>query len=227
MVDSYVNAIILAAGKGTRINSKVPKQFIKVKNKNIVAYTIDAFEKHSLIDEIVLVTSKEYVSYTQNMVIANRFNKIIHVIEGGETRQESVRNGLNSTSFDRNDNILIHDGDRPLVSEEIIGRSIKELYSHQAVVAAIRSDEALEGVHNLGRKCAIKGVSYDIQTPQSFKYKLIKDAHNKYKDESVSDDASLIEKEGLEITYISGSPLNFKITTDQDLKYFKEFLEKN
>ncbi len=187
-------ALIVFAGKGTRINSKVPKQFIKVKNKNIVAYTIDAFEKHSLIDEIVLVTSKEYVSYTQNMVIANRFNKVIHVIEGGETRQESVRNGLNSTSFDKNDNILIHDGDRPLVSEEIISRSIKELYSHQAVVAAIRSDEALKGVHNLGRKCVIEGVSYDIQTPQSFKYKLIKNAHNKYKDESVSDDASLILK---------------------------------
>ena len=220
-------ALIVFAGKGTRINSKVTKQFIKVKNKNIVAYTIDAFEKHPLINKIVLVTSEEYVSYTQNMVLENRFTKVVKIVEGGETRQESVKNGLNETSYTPSDNILIHDGDRPLVSDEIITSSIKELYKHQAVVAMIKSEEALQGVNNLGRKLVINQVSYDIQTPQSFKYTLIKDAHNKYSNETVSDDASLIEKEGLEVFYIPGNPLNFKITTDQDLKYFKNLLEKN
>ena len=220
-------ALIVFAGKGTRINSRVPKQFIKVKNKNVVAYTIDVFEKHPLIDEIVLVTSKEYVSYTQNMVFANRFSKIAMVVEGGETRQESVRNGLNAISLNNNDNVLIHDGDRPLINHEIITLAIRELHNHQAVVTAIRSGEALEGVSNLGRKCLINNVLYDIQTPQCFKYKSIKDAHNKYVDESVNDDASLIEKEGIEIFYIPGSPLNFKITTDQDLKYFRNLIEKN
>ena len=80
-------ALIVFAGKGTRIHSKTPKQFIKVKNKNIVAYTIDVFDKHPLIDGIILVTSEEYITYTENLVLTNRFNKIIKIVPGGATRQ--------------------------------------------------------------------------------------------------------------------------------------------
>ena len=220
-------ALIVFAGKGTRINSKVPKQFIKVKNKNIVAHTISVFDNHPQIDGILLVTSKDYISYTQNMVFENRFQKIISIVEGGNTRQESVRNGLNALAIKDSDNVLIHDGDRPLVKEELITKSIKELRKHNSVVPVIKTEDEIEGVNNLGRKCIINGVSYDVQTPQCIKFSLIRDAHNKFKDEEVSDDASLIEKSGGEIFYIQGDPTNFKITTDQDLDFFKKFLLNN
>ena len=217
-------ALIVFAGKGTRIHSKTPKQFIKVKNKNIVAYTIDVFDKHPLIDGIILVTSEEYITYTENLVLVNRFNKIIKIVPGGATRQESVKNGLNSCEYSDNDNVLIHDGDRPLIKDKIITTAIKELSKHDSVVVAIKSDQGMDNVNNLGRKTVINGVSYDIQTPQCFKYNLIKNAHNKLENESFSDDASLIEKEGGEIFIVEGDPINFKITTDKDLEFFKEII---
>ena len=89
---------------------------------------------------------------------------------------------------------------------------------------AIKSDQGMDNVNNLGRKTVINGVSYDIQTPQCFKYNLIKNAHNKLENESFSDDASLIEKEGGEIFIVEGDPINFKITTDKDLEFFKEII---
>lgn len=219
-------AIIVFAGKGTRINSKTPKQFIKVNGKDVVAYTIDVFEKHPLIDGIILVTSEEYLAYTKNMVFSNRYSKIYNVVAGGKTRQESVRNGLNSMNYGEDDYALIHDGDRPFIKDSIITDSIMALRKYDAVTVAIKSEEGMDGVKNLGRKIIKDGVSYDVQTPQSFRYTLIKDAHNKLKDEEFVDDASLIEKEGGYVHLIDGDPMNFKITTDEDLAFFKKEIGK-
>lgn len=220
-------ALIVFAGKGTRINSKVPKQFVKVNNKNIVAHTISVFDNHPQIDGIVLVTSKDYVTYTENMVFENRFQKIMGIVEGGETRQHSVRNGLDYLKINSLDNVLIHDGDRPLVSEELITKAIKELKNHSCVVPIIKSEDEIEGISNSGRKCLIDGVNYDIQTPQCFKFEAILSAHHSYQNIEVSDDASLIELDGGKVFYIQGDPINFKITTDQDLDFFKKFLLNN
>ena len=217
-------AVIVFAGKGTRIHSRIPKQFIQVKGHEIVAYAISTFNRHPLIDEIVLVTSKEYVAYTQNLVNQYHFNKVINVVEGGENRQDSVRNGLLATKGNSNDYVLIHDGDRPLVSDVIITRCIRELDSVDACTVAIKSKEALSEVKNLGRKFHQNGVDYDIQTPQCFKLGLISDAHNRFKGESYPDDASLILEMGKEVKLIKGDKLNFKVTTDQDLDYLKEII---
>ena len=145
-------AIIVFAGKGTRINSKTPKQFIKVNGKDVVSYTIDVFEKHPLIDGIILVTSEEYLAYTKNMVFSHRYSKIYNVVAGGKTRQESVRNGLNSMNYGEGDYALIHDGDRPFIKDTIITNAIMALRKYDAVTVAIKSDEGLNGVKNLGRK---------------------------------------------------------------------------
>ena len=218
-------ALIVFAGKGTRISSQIPKQFIKVKGKEIVGYTIETFNNHPLIDEIVLVTSKEYLAYTKNLVLVSRYHKVSGVFEGGQTRQESVRNGLNCTSFGDFDNILIHDGDRPLVSDQIITNCLRGLAKNDALTVAIRSDKALTEVSNSGRKYFDKGVSYDIQTPQCLKYKLIKDAHNKLKDYSFNDDASLILELGGDVKLIEGDKMNFKVTTDKDLDFLKTIIK--
>lgn len=217
-------ALIVFGGKGTRMNTLVPKQFVKIEGHELVAYTINVFEMHPLIHEIVLVTSDEYYAYTQNLVFRHHFKKVTHVVKGGETRQESVRNGLNETNYRPDDYILIHDGDRPMVNDKIITDCLRGLLETDAVTVAIKSKDALKEVSNLGRKYYYYGDEYDIQTPQAFKYSLIKEVHNRLKDMEFSDDASLVLEIGKDVKIIEGVPNNFKVTKDQDLDYLKKII---
>lgn len=218
-------ALIVFGGKGERINSKVPKQFIRIKEKEMVAYTISVFEKHPLIDEIVLVCPQEFINYTKQMVINNRFFKVSHIVVGGESRQESVRIGLNSTKYKPEDNILIHDGDRPLINPFLIVNALRILEVKKACFPAIKSSEHLKEVSNKGRTIVINDEQYDVQTPQCFKYQMIKDIHNRLKDESFSDDISLLEAIDEEVEMFKGDIYNFKVTLDSDLDYFRKLIE--
>ena len=213
-------ALIVFAGKGVRMNSPIPKQFIKIHNKDLVVYTIEKFEKCDSIDEIILVTHKDYVDYVKDLVIKYDFSKVRHIVEGGETRQDSVRLGLERTSYSKEDKILIHDGDRPLVDSVIIKNNIDALDEYDAVSTFIYHKDALSVVSNLGRVKKLGDLDVDIQTPQSFRYGVIKKYHEMKKDIKVSDDISLLEND-YDICYISGSPFNFKVTTDIDLEVIK------
>ena len=217
-------ALIVFAGSGSRMTSIIPKQFIKINGHELVAYTINVFNRHPLIDGIVLVTSKEYLAFTQQIVYSHDFRKVVSVVEGGVTRQESVKNGLNETKFGKDDVVLIHDGDRPLVNDKIITNCLREMESSVACVAAIKSEDGLKEVHNLGRKVELDGTSYDIQTPQCFRYGYIKELHNRFQNKVVNDDASLVELDGKKVALVEGSPKNFKITKDNDLKYLKTII---
>ena len=217
-------ALIVFGGKGTRIRSSIPKQFIRINGHEIVAYTINTFQKHPLIHEIVLVTSSDYLTYTQNLVHTYHFDKVTNIIVGGDTRQESVRKGLCSMNIATDDNVLIHDGDRPLVSDVIITKCIRELEKCDALTVAIKSEDALKEVQNLGRKYHLDGVDYDIQTPQCFKFGLIRDAHIALKDDTFADDASLIIQLDKEVKIIEGDKMNFKVTTNMDLEYLKTII---
>ena len=216
-------ALITFAGIGSRITSLVPKQFVKIKGQDMVCYTIDTFENHPLIDEIVLVTSKEYLSYVQNMVFAHDYKKVSMVVEGGKTRQESVRLALNKMKTFPDSVVLIHDGDRPLVSAKLITKIIKEKNTAKVVVPVLENKKKEPLSSGAGRKITIKDVLYDVQTPQAFLYPEILEAHNRLKDEEVSDDASLFN-ESL-VKYISGEARNFKVTTNSDLDLLKEILK--
>ena len=165
-------ALIVFGGKGERISSQVPKQFIKINGKDLVGYTIETFERHPLVDSILLVAPKDYLTYTKNLVLTSRFYKVIDVVAGGDNRQESVRNGLNALKCHDNDNILIHDGDRPLVSDALITTCLRELRKHNALIPVIKSEDALKEVSNSGRKITKDNINYDIQTPQGFIFKI-------------------------------------------------------
>ena len=216
-------ALITFAGIGSRITSLVPKQFVKIKGQDMVCYTIDTFENHPLIDEIVLVTSKEYLSYVQNMVFAHDYKKVSMVVEGGKTRQESVRLALNKMKTFPDSVVLIHDGDRPLVSAKLITKIIKEKNTAKVVVPVLENKKKEPLSSGAGRKITIKDVLYDVQTPQAFLYPEILEAHNRLKGEEVSDDASLFN-ESL-VKYIPGEARNFKVTTNSDLDLLKEILK--
>ena len=216
-------ALITFAGIGSRITSLVPKQFVKIKGQDMVCYTIDTFENHPLIDEIVLVTSKEYLSYVQNMVFTHDYKKVSMVVEGGKTRQESIRLALNKMKTFPDSVVLIHDGDRPLVSAKLITKIIKEKNTAKVVVPVLENKKKEPLSSGAGRKITIKDVLYDVQTPQAFLYPEILEAHNRLKDEEVSDDASLFN-ESL-VKYIPGEAKNFKVTTNSDLDLLKEILK--
>lgn len=218
-------AIIVFAGKGTRMGMDIPKQFLKVNGKDIVCYTIEAFDSHPLIDEIVLVTNKDYLSYVKSFKYVYNFKKIVIVVPGGDTRQESVRNALEAINANRDDYVYIHDGDRPLISENLITTCIKRTTNGENIVPFINSKERIKEISNSGRKIEINGETFDVQTPQCFSYNLIKEAHLKFINEEVSDDASLIEKMGIKVTYIKGEPNNFKVTQISDLNYFEKMVK--
>ena len=212
-------ALIVFAGTGSRINSSVPKQFIKINGKELVTYTIEKFQSNPSIDEIVLVTHKDYLFITNKLVTLYKFDKVKDVVVGGASRQESVRLGLESLKDKcrENDRVLIHDGDRPLVSQSIINESVKALDKYDAVCPIIKHEDGMDKVSNSGRRVTLCNEEYDVQTPQSFKYGVILAAHESKKKYSFSDDIGLVENE-VEVEYIPGDKDNFKVTLDVDLE---------
>lgn len=216
-------ALIVFAGSGSRIHSDIPKQFIKIYEIDLVVYAIKKFNDNPHIDEVNLVTSKEYIPYVECFKEKYSLEKINKVIVGGETRQESVRLGLEALILDEKDNILIHDGDRPLVSHAIINQAIDYLNEFEATCPFISVKDRIPEISNSGRKYNLNGVEVDIQTPQCFKFGLIKDKHILKQDIQVNDDISLVDPSL--VKFYPGDRLNFKVTTDEDLKYLKDYLE--
>lgn len=217
-------ALIVFAGTGSRMNLSIPKQFVKINGKELVCYTIEKFINHPLIDEIVLVTHKDYLTYVKELVKKYNYHKVKHIVSGGPTRQESVRLGLISYRYKDDDKVLIHDGDRPLVSETIISNNLKELDYFDVVCTSIKHKDALKEVSNLGRTKVIEGEDNDIQTPQSFRYGIISKYHELKKEESFSDDIGLVEAD-YKVKYVLGSPYNFKVTLDDDLKVLQSMIK--
>ena len=217
-------ALIVFAGSGTRMHTSVPKQFVKVNEQELVVYTIKRFIDNPHIDEIVLVTSKDYLVFVNELINKYELKKIVKVVEGGATRQESVKLGLLATDYDDNDFVLIHDGDRPMVSNAIINKCISYLEEYEAACPILDIKDRLHDVSNSGRTRVIDGVEVDIQTPQAFRYDLIKSRHIELANQSFSDDIGLVES-AVEVKYFLGDPNNFKITQDKDLVYFEKLLK--
>lgn len=215
-------ALIVFAGSGTRIHTDIPKQFYKIKDVELVIYTIKKFNENPHIDEINLVTSKEFIPYVECFKEKYGLEKINKIIAGGETRQESVRLGLKALDYDDKDNILIHDGDRPLVSHAIINQAVDLLEEFDVTCPYLSLDAVIPELSNSGRRAKVDGVEVHIQTPQSFKFGLIKELHLEKDDLAVNDDISFIDPQ--RVKFYPGDPLNFKVTTDEDLKYLEDYL---
>lgn len=217
-------ALIVFAGSGTRIHSEIPKQFIKINDIELVIYSIKKFNENPHIDEIDLVTSKESIPYVECFKEKYQLEKINKIIEGGLTRQDSVRLGLEALNLDDKDNILIHDGDRPLISHAVINQAVIYLDEFLAACPFIIKEDEIPEISNSGRKTILDGKEVDIQTPQAFKFGLIKDKHIAKQGIQVNDDISLVDPSV--VKFYPGESLNFKVTTDIDLEYLKKHLEK-
>ena len=224
-------ALILAAGSGTRMGMDTPKQFVLVKDKPLLYYSVNMFETYPEVEAIVLVTNKESVSLVEEIVNEYSFKKIKGIVVGGETRQDSVYNGLlKIKEFASNDDIvLIHDSARPLVNHRIIYDNIKACLEYGAVDTVIQaSDTIVKSIDGSGvDELPLRKELYQAQTPQTFKLGLILEAHEYAKEHhipDVTDDVKLVLSLGKEIHIVEGSKLNFKVTTPEDLDLLEALL---
>ncbi len=217
-------ALILASGNGTRMGkTDVPKQFLDVDGTPLMFYSVRTFQEHNLVDQIYIVTNKDYVDFVRQWCLEESFDKVIDIVPGGATRSESVENGLHAISANPNDVIIIHDSARPLVSEEIITDNILECQKYGAVVTAIPSvDTVVHSVNDFINDIPNRSEMFLEQTPQTFKYDIIKHAQSlKNQDFEITDDCKLVFESGFDIHLVKGSKRNFKITTMEDLILFK------
>jgi len=208
-------ALIVAGGKGTRIKSSLPKQFIELIGKPILLHTIEAFICYSDNIKIVLVLPEDDFPIWESICKKFNFSYPIVLQKGGETRFQSVKNGLGR--IEGEGLVAIHDGVRPLISSDIIGASFRLAAAHQSAVAAVRLKESIRMTDQNNTKAMDRSKFRIIQTPQTFHLQLIKKAYEIKEDPSLTDDASVAEKAGHIISLFEGSYENIKITTSEDL----------
>jgi 2-C-methyl-D-erythritol 4-phosphate cytidylyltransferase len=208
-------AIIVAGGKGTRIKSKIPKQFIELNDKPVLLHTLEAFYRYSESIIIILVLPEDDFETWNSIRTKFNFNRPVILQRGGETRFQSVKNGLDK--IEGEGLVAIHDGVRPLVSSDIIGASFRLAAVHQTAVAAVRLKESIRMTDQDNTKAVDRSRFRLIQTPQTFELQLIKKAYQMKEDISLTDDASVAERSGHVISLFEGSYDNIKITTSEDL----------
>ena len=213
-------SIILAAGTSSRFNKKKPKQFDDSFNKKmLIEHSIETFIKHSRIDKVVLVVPELFLNKIKNKI------KNCIIIKGGKTRQESSFLGLMACP-ENTTNVLIHDAARPFVSTEIIENCINNLNDKNiAVCPALPCTDTIAEIKNNKDiyNTLDRNILYKLQTPQAFNYKILLDCHKKL-NEQVTDDISIIKKQGYNCKIIKGDIKNMKITYEEDFKMLKSLI---
>jgi 2-C-methyl-D-erythritol 4-phosphate cytidylyltransferase len=214
-MNSNEYALVVAGGKGTRINSKTPKQFLELNGLPVLMHTLLAFYRYSENITVILVLPEDDLQTWQSLCVRYKFIHPIILQKGGETRFQSVKNGLEK--IDKDGLVAIHDGVRPLVTENIIATSFRQAAVHQSAIAAMPLKESIRMMDQDSTKAVDRSKYRLIQTPQTFKVSLIKKAYEMQEDLSLTDDASVAEKSGHVISLFEGSYENIKITTTEDL----------
>ena len=245
-------AIILAGGKGSRMKSDIPKQFLKLNDIPMICYSIEAFELNDNIDRIVVVTSADYIEYMKKIICSHEYKKIIDVVEGGAERYDSVYSGLNCVrkkekaegkikekteemlccDGDKEKNyVFIHDGARPCVTDNIINSCMQDVKKYNACVAAVPVKDTIKVVDSEGIAVNTpdRSTLWQIQTPQVFETGLILEAYDKlYSDidkKGITDDAMVIEKYmDAKVKMTLSEYTNIKATTPEDILVTEVFL---
>ncbi|MBI5402739.1 MAG: 2-C-methyl-D-erythritol 4-phosphate cytidylyltransferase [Ignavibacteriae bacterium] len=217
-----IHAIIPASGSGVRFSGKTPKQFIKSGGKEIIAYTLNTFNRIREIDSITIATRKEYFDRLIKIVFENRFDKVLKIVEGGTHRMDSVYNALMNISCAKNDFIIIHDAVRPFVSPDLIRRLIKEARRQKVVIPGLLISDTVKKTDNkaIVKETVERENLYRVQTPQVFRFDvLVKSFEKAYEDNFTgTDEASITEYAGYKTKIINGETSNIKITVKEDLK---------
>ncbi len=218
--------IIVAGGSGTRMGADIPKQFLPLLGKPILIHTIETFLAIPSITEIILVLPTSQIPVWFDLCKKHHFDIKHIIVEGGETRFQSVTNGLMKV-FDSEALVAIHDGVRPLVSREVIERCFQEAEKYGNAIPAIKPLETVRFSEKSGTIPVDREKVLLIQTPQVFKFSIIKKCYQTLWQSSFTDDASVAEYAGNQIHIVEGNRENIKITTPQDLLFAEVLLKKN
>src|SRR6056297_128713 len=224
----FASAIIVAAGKGSRMQSDIPKQFLTLDDRTVLFHTLSQFLKANRVSEIILVVAEEYCD-SQWVVKSLPVNpqKSIRIVTGGITRQQSVQNGL--AAVDTKSNIVLtHDGVRLLIQPKTINAAIKKCQNHDGVIVAIPATDTLKRVAGTAILETIDRNSvWQMQTPQVFKRAVLEQAfHHADKHGFVgTDEASLVEQISDDLQVLPGQKTNIKITVKEDLAIAKAIME--
>ncbi|MEL0105859.1 MAG: bifunctional 2-C-methyl-D-erythritol 4-phosphate cytidylyltransferase/2-C-methyl-D-erythritol 2,4-cyclodiphosphate synthase [Rhodospirillaceae bacterium] len=212
---SGCSAIIVAAGRGSRFGGDVPKQYTRLAGQAILRQTVLRFLHHDGVDNVrVVIHRDDQDAYTQ----AIGDLPVLDPVTGGETRQESVRLGLESLTGINPKTVLIHDAARPFAGHALIKRVTDALETHPGAIPAVAVNDTLKRGHqSMIAETVARENLWRAQTPQGFRFQDILTAHQNLRHETLTDDASLMEKMGLAVALVEGEENNFKITTADDL----------
>ncbi len=227
-------AIIFASGKGTRMGSEIPKQFLEINGKPILIHTVELFQYHDDIDKIYISTLKDYIPYVEKLAENYKLTKVVSIIEGGETAQDSIYNALKKAESENDENsiVLLHDGVRPFVSLDVITANIEGVKKYGNAVTSIPAFETVmmskDGIVIDG--VTIRNETFIGQAPQSFYLKDIINAHEEIRKSengytNMVDACTILRTLGHDVHLVKGNRGNIKITTPEDVYTFKAFLQ--
>ena len=225
-------ALIIAGGRGMRMGQEIPKQFLTVFDKPVIAYTMEAFEKHPDIDVIAVVCVEGWESILSAYARQYRITKLKHIIPGGENGQGSIRNGVFELEkhYAPEDIVLVHDAIRPMVSQDIISGCIATAREHGSAIVTVPCQEAmLETEDQLSTHSAYPREHLKrTQTPQGFPIGTLCDAHRLALQRGITNSVAsctLMVELGETVWFCAGSEKNIKLTTPDDLEIFKALLQ--
>lgn len=220
--------IVLAAGQGKRMKAGKNKQFIELEGKPVIIHTLSVFEADPWCSEIKLVINEREKDIFKELLTQYPMLKVKEMIIGGEERQDSVYNGLHS--IQSAEIVLVHDGARPFISQEVTHSLVEKASKEGAAIVGVPVKDTIKRVSKAGVvvQTLERSSLWSIQTPQAFRYGILKEAHDKAKTENYlgTDEASLVERINVPVHIVQGEYENFKLTTPEDLILAKAFLQK-
>ncbi len=221
-------AIIVAAGSGTRFGAEKPKQFLEIHGKPIIIHTLERFENCAAIDEIILVLPIGEIENFQTNIEKYILKKLVKIVAGGETRAESVLNGLNATDAEQAEIVAVHDGARPLVTAREIAQTIEKARKTGAACLVAKVTDTIKEIS--GGKIVGTIDRANLRralTPQCFRFEILQKAFAPENfNASATDECFLVEKAGFAIAFVDGSARNIKITTREDYAFAEVLLKQ-
>ena len=227
-------AIIFAGGSGVRMGAGVPKQFLEINGKPIIIHTLQLFQYHKMIDKIYVSILKDYVDYMKELVEDYHLSKVVSVIPGGETAQDSIYNALKKAESENPDDsvVLLHDGVRPFVSYDVIANNIEGVKKNGNAITCTACYETIllsksgEQVDSV----PYRKDTFAAQAPQSFVLKDIIAAHDVVRArpegyENMVDACTILKSQGIEVHMVEGNRGNIKVTTPEDVYMYRALLQ--
>jgi 2-C-methyl-D-erythritol 4-phosphate cytidylyltransferase len=214
-----VGVVIAAAGQGKRMQTQVSKPFLSFHDRPILLHTLQVFETHPEVEQIVVVTKESEMEQTKQLLQAEGCKKVAEVVAGGKERPESVYRGLAyiSTAF-----VLVHDAVRPFISHDAISRLLESVRMHGAAILAVPVKDTIKQVNDAAivERTPDRSRLWAVQTPQAFRMQLLRQAYEQglaQAEAYVTDDAMLVEQLGVDVRVVQGEYTNIKLTTPDDL----------